>query len=447
MLPEAFRTQMKSILGDGYDAFERALCEGEAVRALRINPFKCPERDAVLGVLDAEPLSYDPDGYVFRSEGIGRSPVHHGGAIYVQDPGAMSAIAAVPIERGWRAADFCAAPGGKSAQIAAAIGEEGILYSNEYVSARAKILVGNTERLGLRSQVITNVDTAYYAKWFDSYFDFVAVDVPCSGEGMFRKNELALTEWSEDNVNACVARAREILDNAAGTVRAGGLLLFSTCTFNVRENEEQVADFLERHPDYELTAPKEEVCRVTAPGIGGRLAHPEYCRRFYPHISPGEGQFLALMRRKTRGEPTCNFNSALAPLTKAEKNAVSTFLKDNLDLPREYAAAKAGECAVLIKEGTAVPPFGVYRAGVALGEIRGERLVPHHQLFSAFGDRFFRKVPLDGREAEAYLHGEEIAKACPDGYCVLTYRGIVLGGGKASGGRIKNHYPKGLRNN
>ena len=219
MLPEAFKKRMQAMLGEEAEAFFAAM-EKTPVRALRINRIKAKNAAAdEICPFPLTPLSYDADGYIFDEEHVGHTPMHHSGGIYVQDPGAMSAIAALPLKKGMRAADLCAAPGGKTAQIAAAIGEEGMLFANEYVSSRAKILVGNLERLGVTNATVTSTDTADYKKWFSAYFDAVVVDAPCSGEGMFRKNELAISEWSEENVRRCAERQKEILENAAGTVK------------------------------------------------------------------------------------------------------------------------------------------------------------------------------------------------------------------------------------
>jgi hypothetical protein len=217
--------------------------------------------------------------------------------VYSQDPGAMSALSSLPDLSGARVLDTCAAPGGKSAQLAAAIGEKGVLVSNEYVPSRCKLLVGNIERLGIPNALVLNGDTARLRDSFPAYFDLVLVDAPCSGEGMFRKSEDAREMWSEENVRACAARQTSILDDAAATVRGGGYLLYSTCTFSLEENEGQVAAFLSRHPDFSLCDFPSAVHPYTVAGVPVDGAPTEKTRRFYPHVSPGEGQFMALMRR------------------------------------------------------------------------------------------------------------------------------------------------------
>ena len=229
MLPEKFKEKMRVLLGEGYEEFEKALTEDEPVRSFRINTVKVKNSDEVKKALADGKIPYEENGY-FLKNGItvGRNAFHHAGAIYMQDPGAMAALSAVDIKKGARVIDLCAAPGGKSTKLAEVIGEDGFLVSNEYVPKRAKLLVGNFERLGIKNAIVTSLDTKALTELFDGVFDLAVVDAPCSGEGMFRKSEEALTEWSEENVRLCQQRQREILSNAAKLVAPGGTLLYST---------------------------------------------------------------------------------------------------------------------------------------------------------------------------------------------------------------------------
>ena len=448
VLPEKFAERMKDMLGEDFDAFMNALGES-AVRAVRINETKIPTEDFLaITRLSLSPLSYAEDGFIPDSaDGIGRSPEHHAGMIYVQDPGAMATVNALDIQRGWRVLDTCAAPGGKASQLASRIGEEGFLLANEYLPKRTKITVGNLERLGVRNAIVTSLDTAELPRMFDGFFDLVLCDAPCSGEGMFRKYGEAITEWSEENVRLCAERQKEILSNSAPCVRAGGYLLYSTCTYSYEENEQTVAHFLESHPDFSLVPVREELSAVTAPGLCGM----KLARRFYPHISKGEGQFIALMKKDENAgkKPTVLYKDAAKAPTGEEIAAVNEFFSENMTHAPRGRLIKQGEGVALLPEGTSLPPRSVFMAGVMLGEVKGRRLIPHHQLFSAYGGDFSQKERLtadDGR-VEKYLRGEEIpARDCTQGWCAVTYEGVPLGGGKTSGGMIKNHYPKGLRN-
>ena len=294
MLPERFLKRMSEMLGDEYPDFEKALSEPN-VRAVRVNETKISvERFLSLTELAVSPIPYAREGFIpSNTEGIGKSPEHHAGMFYVQDPGAMATVKALDIQKGWRVLDACSAPGGKASQLATAIGDDGVLLANEYVPKRAKIIVSNFERLGIKNAVVTSLDTAKIGDMFDSYFDLVLCDTPCSGEGMFRKYDEAVEEWSEENVRLCAERQTEILNNLAGSVREGGYLLYSTCTYSPEENEGVVADFLKDHPNFSLCTVREELISATADGIMGM----KEARRFYPHKTPGEGQFIALMKK------------------------------------------------------------------------------------------------------------------------------------------------------
>lgn len=458
MLPEPFLTRMQRLLGEDYSAFTASF-EQDAVRALRVNTCKISEaalREALGETLT--PLSYAADGFVFDAEGIGNHPLHHSGAFYVQDPGAMATLHAIEIQKGWRVADFCAAPGGKSSQLSAYIGEDGFLLSNEINHARCKTLAGNLERLGCRNALLTNTDSASIASWFSAYFDLVLVDAPCSGEGMFRKHEHAVTEWSEENVLACAKKQSEILDHAAKTVADGGYLLYSTCTFSLEENECNVDAFLTRHPAFEVVEVSASLKAATADGIAFEGAsHPEalrMTRRFYPHVSMGEGQYIALMRKKGEGDSArVLYKDTAQSLSKDDRRIVEAFLKDVLtpegckQMLADGVLFKHKENVFIRSHRLPVPPYGVYMPGVALGALVKGRVEVHHQFFSAYGRDFVRRLELraDDVRVSRYLRGETIECDLPNGYAVLLVHGCALGGVKVVNGIAKNHYPKGLR--
>ena len=454
MLDEKFKARMKLLLTDEYDKFESAL-EDEPSRAVRVNTAKISVSDFLKKTaLSLSKIEYAPDGFIPESaDGIGKSAEHHAGMIYVQDGGAMATVNALNIQRGWRVLDSCAAPGGKATQMAARIGKEGFILANEYVPKRAKIMLGNFERMGIRNGVITSLDTRELSEMFSGYFDLVLCDAPCSGEGMFRKSEEALNEWSEENVTLSAKRQREILDNVAGTVKVGGYLLYSTCTYSVEENEENVAYFLDKHRDFALTSVKEELIACTRDGMrvdGLSAEDSKKCRRFYPHVSEGEGQFIALMKRAEEGEEDkILFKENIVSPTRDERAAIEKFFKENMITAPKGRLIKQGDGIAIVPEGIPIPPRKTFMAGVMVGEVRGGLLFPHHQFFSAYGTDMKNKENLTSHDkrTEAYLKGEEIeAKEASAGWCAVTYEGVALGGGKASGGRIKNHYPKGLRN-
>ncbi|MBR2971417.1 MAG: hypothetical protein IKC61_00635 [Clostridia bacterium] len=455
MIPEAFKTKMQSILGDEYPVFIEALETKPAVRGMRANLIKTsPKKLIEDGEFRLEALSYADNGFILREErAMGASPYHHAGMVYMQDPGAMASAAAIDIEPEWWVADLCAAPGGKSSQIAERLGEDGFILSNEYVPKRAKIIVGNFERLGVRNAIVTSLDTARLAEMYEGIFDLVVVDAPCSGEGMFRKSEDAVNDWSEDNVRISAGRQREILSNARTLVKPGGYLLYSTCTYSPEENEENVEDFLIANPDFHLVKVKDAIIKNTCPGLNRfaeRIDNIEYARRFYPHVSDGEGQFLALMQRDENSDikQRILYKDEAKQLSKQESTVVLQFFKEALESAPQGRVVKVGENIVLVGHKCPIPKGSVFMSGVMLGEIKGTTLVPHHQFFSAYGELFKNKIYLgrDDSRVEKYIAGEEIDEYDGlKGWCAVFFEGAALGGGKASGGKIKNHYPKGLR--
>ena len=452
MINEAFFERMKSLLGEGYAEFESALAE-PPVRGVRENPIKC-RTSLAESALPLSPLSYYEGGYALTEEiAIGKTPEHHSGMIYVQDPGAMSTLSAVDIPKGAFVLDTCAAPGGKASQLSAAVGEEGFVIANEYVPKRAKIIVGNFERLGIGNAMITSLDTAELAKHFDGAFDLVLCDAPCSGEGMFRKSQNALDDWSPENVRACAERQGTILDNIAGLTRPGGYLLYSTCTYSLEENEMTVDRFIEKHPEYSLVPVKEKLRAVTADGItfeGAKCDSLALCRRFYPHVSRGEGQFIALLKRSEKAPKMQSivYKDASKSITKDERRVIDAFFGESLETTPVGRVVKHGENIVLISHGCPLLPRSVFMYGTLLGEVAKGNFKPSHHFFSVYGGLFKQKIELSGDsdKLSAYLRGEEInVDPTYRGWCAVTYMDAVIGGGKASGGTLKNHYPKGLR--
>ena len=456
MLPTEFCERMKTVLLSEYEEFMRAL-EDEPVRGARVNLLKTDEKtfSGIKKNYSATPIGYASCGYILdRADSVGTSPEHHSGMIYVQDPGAMATVNAVDIMPGARVLDACAAPGGKSSQAAAIIGHVGFLFANEFVPKRAKITLGNFERLGIGSAILTSLDTKALGEMFSEYFDLAIADAPCSGEGMFRKSSLALADWSVRNIETSAKRQKEILENISGTVKPGGYLLYSTCTYAIEENERVVDSFLSSHTEFSLVPVKEALKDVTRDGITlPDMNHSmKEARRVYPHAVRGEGQFIALMKKDGGcAKERVLYKDSSRDVSRSDMEVVKRFFKENLKAAPEGRIRKVGENLVLIPHGCPVPEHSVFMSGVLIGEISKNILFPSHHFFSVYGRLFIRQENLlsgDSR-VEKYLYGEEIeAKdaAGESGFLAVLYEGAPLGGGKVSSGRIKNHYPKGLRN-
>ncbi len=449
----AFEERMKRLLGNDYDLFYNEITSKNPTKGLFLN--KNTDENAILAYCTKK-IPFFEQGYYYNFNSIGNTPLHHAGGVYVQDPSAMATMGAISGHSFKNVLDMCASPGGKSLGAAIGMQDGGVLVCNEYVPNRCKTLVGNIERFGIKNAIVTNFDMTEKSELCDIYegfFDLVICDAPCSGEGMFRKYpEEAISEWSVENVRVCAERQKAILDNAALFVADGGLLLYSTCTFSLDENEMQADAFLKRHPEFELIPVSEAVQNATVGGYlfeGCKHESISNTRRFYPHISQGEGQFIALFK-KVGGEAKSGKDKYKSPLTKpndTELKSLSEFVKKAMDEFNFSKVYKYNENLVYIDFDAKIPSRKVFSCGVKLGEVIKNRFEPHHQFFKCFGKEFKNTVNLsDGDDRIAkYLHGEVIEADIPNGWCAVCFEGLILGGGKAVDGVVKNHYPKGLR--
>ena len=428
MLPEAFLNRMNTQLGDEYEDFLKSLERPRAV-ALRFNPLK-GEAPALPFVMD--PVPWEPEGYYYDPDSRpGLHPFHEAGVYYLQEASAMSPVALLDPQPGERVCDLCSAPGGKTTQIAGRMQGEGFLLCNEYSPKRAKILSRNMERMAVANALVVNEDTAVLAKRFPEGFDKVLIDAPCSGEGMFRKEEAAVTDWSQETVEMCARRQAEILHNGAQMVRPGGRLVYSTCTFAPEEDELAVAAFLESHPDFE--AEVIETPWFVPVENGGH--------RMWPHKLLGEGHFAAVLRKKGAGE--AEFDTIQGVKLPAEW---VSFAKDlGITLPPGQALM-FGPSLYWVPEGMPkLDRLKVLRPGLELGVVKKGRFEPAHAL--ALWLKTCANVqdyPADSQEIARYIHGD-VVPSQKKGWCLVTAGGFSLGWGKGDGNVLKNHYPKGLR--
>lgn len=429
MLPEAFLERMKKQLGGDFPLYLESLERSRAV-ALRFNPLKTggiPDLPFVQENVPWEPMGfyYDP------AARPGLHPLHEAGAYYLQEASAMSAVALLDPRPGERICDLCAAPGGKTTQIAGRMKGRGFLLCNEIHPKRARILSQNVERMGVANALVTNEAPDTLALRFPGFFDRVLVDAPCSGEGMFRKEEAAVTEWSQETVAMCARRQAEILRAAAELVRPGGVLVYSTCTFSPEEDEEAVKAFLESHPSF---CPED----VPAPWF---TRVDTGCYRIWPHKVKGEGHFAAVMRKM--GQEIRDADLPAGEKTPAE---LDRFLKElGISLP-EGRLLSFGQTLYLVPE--EMPDLSrlkVLRPGLELGLRKKDRFEPAHGLAMWLGNAAQQvDLPSDGEEIRRYLHGDVLSRP-EKGWCLVRTDGISTGWGKGDGTQLKNHYPKGLR--
>ena len=434
-LPTEFMRSIEEMLGCEAPAFFASL-EQPPTLALRLNPARENALSAAEAFI-ADPVPWAKNGYYLRSGARpGAGIAHAAGAFYLQEASAMVSAAILDAQSGERILDLCAAPGGKTTQIAAALGGEGLLISNEPEPSRAKVLAANLERMGARNAAVTNAyPDALAARW-PEYFDALLCDAPCSGEGMFRREPDSRTEWRSASPAGCAKRQAEILDRAAELVRPGGRLVYSTCTFNRNENEDTIAAFLSRHPEFE---PED----FSLPGVG---ASENGCIRIWPHRQRGDGHFAAKLRKggsaKRREAPAFRIDrecAALIDRLEAEVCALPGALKARLVRLGDYLYAIPAECPD-------TKGLKLASAGVCLLRIGKNYIEPAHALAMALDASLpLQKMELDDQQARRYLAGEALECENLKGWTWICWRGMPLGWGKASNGQMKNHLPKGLR--
>ena len=431
-MKKEFLKLMQEMLGDEYPAFLACL-DREPVRGLRVNLLKSDreETEALLkGML--RPSAFADNGYVFdKPAGFGFSLPARSGIVYMQEPSASAAVTVMRPGMNMNILDLCAAPGSKTTQIAEKMQGTGFLAANEYVSKRSLILQENVIYNGAPNCMIINSDTKDVADAFSGFFDMVLCDAPCSGEGMMRKNDTASEEWSLENVELCAARQQEILHNAYRALKPEGILVYSTCTFNMQENEHNIERFLEEHPDMEILPADVSFGRC---GYGMKDAV-----RIFP-MDGGEGHFIVRMAKHggTYHEPL---------LLKSEKipAGVREALREIITEDYPYYLMRKG----MLYGGTA--PF--YAPGkcrmvshqVFLGEWIRNRFEPSHHLFmSSFGN-FINRYDMSDDDALKYIHGEQLSHEGPKGFYAMCWHGHPIGGAKCDGRYLKNRYPKNLR--
>lgn len=441
-----FFDRMSSLLSqDELEIFKNEYTKTSYI-GVRVNTLKCSkeklfELTNAFNGSDVTPFCNEGFYLKNKEDFSGNHPLHHAGAVYFQEPSAMSAATLLAPEKGDKVLDLCAAPGGKSTQLASALGGTGLIWSNEIVKSRANILLGNFERCGIRNGVVSNADPETLCSALEGYFDKVLVDAPCSGEGMIRRDPNALTEWSVEHTLSCATRQLKILDSAKKALKPGGILVYSTCTFSYEENEGVIEKFLSENPDFELMDAEENFGRPT---LNGKA------KRIYP-MDGGEGHFAAKLKKKDESFRFTNRSSAIPTPQKKIPQLVFDFLKDNFKDTKPYEKLLIKDDKVFALPQVCPDLQGTHaiRAGVFVGCIKKNYFEPEHSLFSTADIENIRRVldlKLNDPRLEKFLRGEEIpADNSEKGYTLVAVEGIPLGFGKTSGGRLKNKYPKGLR--
>lgn len=476
-LPKAFTDRMQILLKEEYDDFIRSY-EEPLRQGLRVNTLKGSVEDFLERTsFTLEPIPWVKTGFFYeQEERPGKSVFHEAGAFYMQEPSAMAVATLAEPKPGERVLDLCAAPGGKTSQLATYLKGEGLLISNEIHPKRAQILAQNVERMGIRNCVVLNETPDSLAEHFPEFFDCIVVDAPCSGEGMYRKEEAAITEWSPENVEMCAARQKDILKEAVKMLAPGGRLIYSTCTFAPAENEENVVFLLDEYP--ELSIMKKDMGDYFSPGcadfVNGR-EEVKHAFRLWPHKMKGEGHFMCgfiksgdssfdlseadcledspkKKDKKKNKDKKIKDSWSKRSTQKAEKIILEEFVRDCftkelaeriLSGPFEFF----GDRLFLLPEEIKLEGLKSTRPGLELGCFEKNRFEPAHALAMSILPseiKVGKMLSVSEAEGEAYIRGESLP--CENkGWTIVCVDGYSCGWGKASGGVLKNHYPKGLR--
>lgn len=383
-LPLKYTETMKALLGEEYDAYLASFDE-ERFYGLRVNTLKLSaEEMAARGVFSLRPVPWCETGFYYDgAERPAKHPYYHAGLYYLQEPSAMSPAATLPIGEGDRVLDLCAAPGGKTTQLGARLGGTGLLVANDISAGRAKTLLKNVELAGIRNAIVMSETPERIAERLPHFFDKILVDAPCSGEGMFRKEPDMVKSWDAEMLAFCRSEQAKILEACAPMLKAGGMLLYSTCTFSPEENEKSIGNFLERHPEFELMP----IAKKN--GFAEGLAPYTDCARLYPHRLKGEGLYLL-----PEGTP------------KLEKLRV----------------LRTGWMLGTLKKGR-FEPSQAFAMGLRKEEVK------HTADFSLEDERVIR-----------YLKGETVEAEGKDGWTLVCVDGFPLGWAKRQKGRLKNKY-------
>lgn len=465
-LPISFANRMKEYLEEEYGAFIKSYDLPE-VKGLRMKNTEIAPGNILGAVFDTVP--WCENGYSYYNEEVrpGKNALHESGAYYIQEPSAMSPVEYLSVKPGDRVLDLCAAPGGKSTQIGVKLAGEGLLISNEIMPDRAKILSENIERMGVANALVISEDPRNISDRFAGYFDKILVDAPCSGEGMFRRSEIAVNEWSPDNVNLCADRQEWILDEAAKMLAPGGVLVYSTCTFSKEEDEYQISAFLDKHEDFELKEmPLYGGMKKGFDGIGVRL---------WPHHVDGEGHYVCKLAKKggitnieskrddlavpgiIKNPSPYGLEPDISKKDRTELKEMFEFFKQNISeesvVYRELFAnrriTRFKDQIYLLPEGCpSLKGLKVLRPGLHLGTILKNRFEPGHALSHVLSESDVKNaciLQMNSVEAAKYINGETFNYEINNGWCVVFVEKNPLGWGKVTNGIVKNHYPKGLR--
>lgn len=447
-LPKDFIDKMSNLLQDEMPDFLKAL-EQPSQKGITLNTCKMNEKFFLENFNeDIEKIPHTDNGYYVNSFKFSENLFNHLGVIYSQEPSAMYPVQLLDIKEGDIVLDVCASPGGKSIQILEKLNGSGLLISNEIVYKRAKILQENICKMSFDNCIITCNSPEDFEDT-NIKFDKILVDAPCGGEGMIRKESFDISNYSPSTIETNSSRQLKILNSVKNLLKNNGTLVYSTCTYDIRENEGVIAKFLEENDDYEILN-KNEFLDVCLKGIKVGNFNTEYSLRRYPHKHKGEGQFMIALKKKgenidenytPKNTKLKNFTS----LNKKEEDVILDTLSKVIDKNEWEFVKKDIFIYSIPKVKINTENLNIVNAGVYVGELNKGILKLSHDFYHTYGREFLNKIELSESDAKRYIHGEELDTEKPNGIYSINYLSTTLGGGKVVDGKIKNYYPKNLR--
>lgn len=451
-LPEEYVERMKKLLSpEDFQAYMDSF-EKKNVRGLRVNTLKIsPEEFEKISPFALKKIPWTDNGYYYEDDvQPAKHPYYYAGLYYIQEPSAMTPAQLLPVEPGDCVLDVCAAPGGKSTELASKLKGEGVLVSNDISNSRAKALLKNIELMGVKNAYVVSEVPENLVSRFAGYFDKILIDAPCSGEGMFRKEPSMVKSWEEHGVDFFANLQRGIMDSVVKMLKPGGKILYSTCTFSPEEDEGSMKYLLENHPEFKITRP-EHVWKEFASGHPEWVDGPEElkdCIRLWPHKLEGEGHFISLLSKEGEAGQKSDFSGKKAMVMPEDAAEFFSHVKMPLDLSR---CVQVKDKLMYLPDATMdMKGYRVLRSGLYLGDLKKNRFEPSQSLAMALKMEEYDQIvnfKADDVQVRKYLKGEtlEIEDTSATGLYLICVDGFPLGWAKAIKGKLKNKYHSGWR--
>ncbi len=465
-LPEAFEEKMKVLLQEEYESYLQCFEEPRHY-GLRVNTKKISvEEFQNIAPWPLTPVPWIPNGFYYDGEQVqpAKHPYYFAGLYYLQEPSAMTPASRLPVEPGDCVLDVCAAPGGKATELGALLQGKGMLVANDISNSRARGLLKNLELCGIGNVLVTSEEPGKLVPYFQEYFDKILVDAPCSGEGMFRKEKKMIRAWEEHGPEYFSKLQKSIVTQAAAMLKPGGMMLYSTCTFDSRENERMIEYLLDCCPDMEIYEMEgyEGFCKGRPEFTESK--HPDFQKtvRIFPHKMEGEGHFLALLKKRGASEKkeSSNHGRTLSSRQMSGTNRykipeeLEEFLGSvNWKIEKERLEFRDGRAYYMPEEMPKLQGIRFLRSGLLLGELKKNRFEPSQALAMCLKKEEYEKI-LDFSVKDArvirYLKGEtleveDLVSPKEKGWYLVCVDGYPLGFGKLSSQTLKNKYLPGWR--